>query len=271
VKTIIYSCKRTFGFKVLMALFTCLSFLMLFSCQKDESEQDYLMSLFASSNKEKPIAPSGKITDVDGNTYKTVKIGEQWWMAENLKTTKYNDGTVLPCLTVSEWVYPAFPAYGWYEDNEKLYKDKYAAYYNYYTIDYSNGKNICPDGWHVPTAAEWNILSDYLKNNGYGYGGIAENIAKSMAQKKGWEFSATEGTPGNDPQRNNSSSFSGVPTGYHNPYPMGTVGWYYKGQYCCWWQSDGISYHWQLDFYRPVLWSNWDDASYGFNIRCLKD
>jgi uncharacterized protein (TIGR02145 family) len=98
-------------------------------------------------------------TDKDGNIYKTVKIGSQVWMAENLKTTQYNDGTIIPKETdYNMWEGLTSGTYCWY-NNIETYKNTYGAHYNWYAL--SNGK-LCPTGWHVPTDSEWTILTDYL-------------------------------------------------------------------------------------------------------------
>ena len=89
------------------------------------------------------------VTDIDGNVYKTVKIGNQVWMAENLRTTKLNDGQPIPLVTENkEWSYRTTLGYCWYENDEAANNNIYGALYNWYTIE--TGK-VCPKGWHVPT------------------------------------------------------------------------------------------------------------------------
>ena len=98
--------------------------------------------------------------DIDGNSYKTIRIGDQLWMVENIKTTKYNDGTSIPNVTDdSEWENMNSDAYCWYDNNASLYKSTYGALYNWYAVD---TKKLCPIGWHIPSHAEWNTLVDYL-------------------------------------------------------------------------------------------------------------
>jgi len=100
------------------------------------------------------------VKDYDGNIYNTVIIGTQVWMKENLKTMKYNDGTSIPNVTDNAtWAALATPAYCWYKNDATSYKATYGALYNWYTVH--TGK-LCPAGWHVPSDAEWTILSDYL-------------------------------------------------------------------------------------------------------------
>jgi uncharacterized protein (TIGR02145 family) len=102
----------------------------------------------------------GTLSDIDGNVYKTIQIGSQTWMAENLKTTKFSDGTSIPNVTdLSVWDALTSPGYCWCLNNASTYKAVYGALYNWYTV---NTGKICPAGWHVPSYDEWNILSTFL-------------------------------------------------------------------------------------------------------------
>jgi len=104
------------------------------------------------------------VTDPDGNTYNTVTIGTQVWLKENLKTTKYNDGSLIPHEPNGwDWMGLTSPAYTWYEDDEEL-GSVYGALYNWYVVDpASNGnRNICPTGWHVPSNDEFKVLFEYV-------------------------------------------------------------------------------------------------------------
>jgi hypothetical protein len=99
--------------------------------------------------------------DIEGNKYQTIKIGNQEWMAENLKVTKYNDGSDIPLVTDgNEWAALATPAYCYYNNTTNTDSiKKWGALYNWYTV---NTKKLAPIGWHIPTDAEWNILKSYL-------------------------------------------------------------------------------------------------------------
>ena len=113
-----------------------------------------------------PFNP-GSVTDASGNIYPTVTIGTQVWMAENLRTTKYSDGTDIPVISDNAiWANDAAePKTCWFNNNATTYtENKFGALYNWYVIDPStNGnKNVCPSGWHVPDENEWNILIAYL-------------------------------------------------------------------------------------------------------------
>lgn len=103
---------------------------------------------------------NGAVTDKDGNSYTTVTIGTQVWFAENLKTTKDNDGTSIPLVTDGTvWKNLSNPAYCWYNNDATTNKNNFGFLYNWYTV--KTGK-LCPTGWHVPTDGEWTTLTTYL-------------------------------------------------------------------------------------------------------------
>jgi OOP family OmpA-OmpF porin len=102
------------------------------------------------------VKPTGALTDSDGNNYKIVKIGAQTWIAENLKTTKYNDNTPIPAVSDSaKWMETSTPAYCWFKNDVSKYKNPYGALYNWHAV--ATGK-LCPTGWHVPSDADWVAL-----------------------------------------------------------------------------------------------------------------
>ena len=95
------------------------------------------------------------VVDIDGNEYSTVVIGTQHWMAENLKVTKYRNGDNITHITNNSlWSSDTTGAYGDYEDNT-TYSDTYGRLYNWYAVDNSSGRYICPEGWHVPGQGDW--------------------------------------------------------------------------------------------------------------------
>jgi uncharacterized protein (TIGR02145 family) len=168
----------------------------------------------------KMIVNAGNLTDADGNVYQTVRIGNQVWMAENLRTTKYNDGTAIPKVTDdAAWSnifdsYLKTSAYCYYDNTVNVDSiKKFGALYNWYAVD---TKKLAPAGWHVPTNTEWDLLQNYLIANGYNWDGTTtENkVAKSLATKIGWHTDSTAGAIGCDLAKNNSSGFSAIGGGY---------------------------------------------------------
>ncbi len=162
------SLKRTRWFKVSVAFLICLLFLIFPSCQKDELEQGTVLNIDGLTYSALSIKDKlGMVKDIDGNWYRTVKIGEQWWMAENLKTTRFNDRTKIPLVTNSTaWGSLTTPGYCWYGNNSK-YKNTFGALYNWFVADAvsNGGKNLCPTGWHVPTDEECHQLVFFIDNN----------------------------------------------------------------------------------------------------------
>ena len=216
-------------------------------------------------------APSaGTVKDADGNKYNTVKIGNQVWMVENLKTTKYNNGTSIPNVAdVNHWVILETGAYCNYKNNESN-SEIYGRLYNWYAVE--TGK-LAPKGWHVPTDDDWTILENYLIANGYNYDGTKEGnkFAKSLASKTGWDYSEYEGTPGNLPQNNNSTGFKALPAGRRSVYD----GFNNIGEADVWWSStesnEGIPYNRFMNYQSDELYRSISGKGNGLSIRLVKD
>jgi uncharacterized protein (TIGR02145 family) len=206
------------------------------------------------------------VTDASGNTYPTVAIGTQVWMAENLRTTKYRDGSNIPVITDNaQWANnwnnkTTLPMMGWYKNEQKTYSDnKFGALYNWYAINpATNGnKNVCPTGWHVPTDAEWVILTNF-----FGGASVAGGKMKSTGTQH-WLSPNADAT--------NSSGWSGLPGGNRN-----CLGAFFGvSEYGFWWTStesdnDGA---WLRSLYYSYgdLNRSGDCKNYGFSVRCIKD
>ena len=110
------------------------------------------------------------IKDIDGNIYPTVTIGTQIWMAENLKTARFSNGDLIGTTTPATLVIEEedTPRYQWSYDGNESNVGEYGRMYTWYVA--ADKRNVCPSDWHVPTDAEWTVLTDYLIKNGYGYG-----------------------------------------------------------------------------------------------------
>jgi uncharacterized protein (TIGR02145 family) len=215
---------------------------------------------------------TGAVVDADGNIYRTVRYGSQVWTAENLRTSKYNDGTSIPLITDSAaWSALETPAYSFFGYTTDIAEQrKWGAFYNGYAI---NTGKLAPAGWHVPTDADWDSLENFLVSGGYDYDGTTDEnkIAKSMATNTGWLPSPDSGAIGNDTLGNNSSGFSGMPNGYCD-YAGET---YYRNWYAFWWTSSsqdsnfmklrGIYYH------TNGLKSSAFTKVYGLSVRLVRD
>jgi uncharacterized protein (TIGR02145 family) len=224
------------------------------------------------------------VKDVDSNLYKTVVIGTQTWMAENLKTTKYNDDTLIPyVIDNKEWACMKIPGYCWY-DNNLDNKTTYGALYNWYTV---NTNKLCPTGWHVPTDYEWSILEIYLQNNGYNFDGsidtdfntVSNNkIAKSLASVANWRASREKGAVGNTDYLDyrNKTGFAAIPGGWRL-----TIGEFsifnFIGTDGYWWSATeteaNISYAWYrcIEHSKSSMYGFGGSKNRGLSVRCIKD
>ncbi len=198
--------KERFFLVMIMALFLSL---MISSCNKDDNEPDnpFNGKTTAVFN---PDLNYGTMTDQDGNEYKTITIGTQTWMAENLRTTKYRDGSEIPNVTDNtKWVELATGAYCNY--NNTTSSDTIATYgrlYNWYAV--TDSRNIAPEGWHLPTETEWRILIDYLGGFGVAGGKMKETGATH------WDTPNTGAT--------NESGFTALPSGNRSDWRTTPIG-----------------------------------------------
>lgn len=208
-----------------------------------------------------PDLTYGSVIDIDGNTYKTIEIGTQTWMAENLKTTKYNDGKDIWNETDNKkWTQLTAGAYCWYNNDMETNKSVYGALYNGFTI---TTNKICPTGWHVPTFNEWSTLTSLS-------GG--RNSAGNKLKEAG-----TAHWFGPDSGADNSDGFSAIGGGYRNQ----TTGSFDKLAWDGRWWSTYSPF--QDRFGRYLVWSQemyhssgdmiyrTNDDRNGFSIRCLMD
>lgn len=233
-----------------------LSLLFLTSCSKE------------SDNNNTPPPNSGTtVTDIDGNVYHSVTIGTQVWMVENLKTTKYRDGTSIPKVIDNlQWMNLTTGAYSWY-NNDPANKDTYGALYNWFAV---NTKILAPTGWHIPTNAEWATLQNYVAANL----GTSGSVAKALAATTNWASSTDAGAVGNGLTKNNASGFTALPGGcridgsYNGSFN-------YIGLSGYWWSSSELNantaLHRGLQYSGSDVYSNNDYKNCGASVRCLRD
>lgn len=196
----------------------------------------------------------GSVTDIDGNTYRTIRVGDQEWMAENLRVTRYNDKNSIAHISDAlMWSGQSAPAWCWY-DNDRNYDAPYGKLYNWYAV--ATGK-LCPTGWHVPTMADWTILIDFL-------GG--ENKAGGKIKEVGlnhWQSPNTGAT--------NESSLTGLPGGTRDEN-----GTYVNiGSYGIWWSSTASSISVAncqiVSYFGEKIISSGNSKGFGNSVRCLRD
>ena len=215
-------------------------------------------------NDNNPEIPYGSMTDQAGNIYKTIEIGSQTWMAENLKTTKYNDNKDIPNVTGnSAWSNLTTPAYSWYDNDEAKNKPLYGALYNWFTV---NTGKLCPTGWHVPTDTEFKTLETYLGMSVAQADGISWRGTDQGTQLKnssGWK-AGENGT--------NISGFSALPGGYRFQQDGAFNN---KGELSYWWSSNESGptkgYYRRLDGSNAGAYRESAIKTAGKYIRCVKD
>jgi uncharacterized protein (TIGR02145 family) len=197
---------------------------------------------------------TNSLKDIDGNVYKTVTVGSQVWMASDLKTTRYNDGTPIPLVTdYDAWAVLSTPAYSWY-NNEITNRESYGALYNYFAV---NTNKLCPKGWHVPSDEEWTTLRTNL-------GGLL--LAGGKLKEEGtvhWKSPNASAT--------NESGFTALPGGFRSY----NGSFNYMGISGYWWSSTTSSpstvYFWNLRYKYGYVYKSVSNMTNGFCIRCMMD
>lgn len=212
----------------------------------------------------------GTINDVDGNTYNIVQIGNQCWMAQDLRTTHYADGTAISAggdnTSTTIGYYYTYPY-----SNRRLYNWKAVMRNSYSSSANPSGvQGICPTGWHVPSDAEWTHLENYVGSQSqYICNGNPSYIAKALAATSGWYNSGETCDVGNNQSSNNATGFSAVPTGgcYGLTFSGGGTGAFF-------WSSTSTSseaYCRVLDFAYPHVDRSTENKEVGLSVRCLHD
>ena len=222
---------------------------------------------------------SGSITDQDGNTYDYLTYGDQVWTVENAEMVTYRDGTPIPQETdPTQWESLTTGAWCYYDNDSTKPK-----LYNWYAVvgihdadsssDPSLRKEFAPEGWHVPSDAEWTTLEEHLIANSYNYDGTTtgNKIAKSMASTTVWNSSTDTGAIGNDQSLNNSSGFNVFPEGYR--INIGSFG--NEGYYAVFWSSAETNANSAWSRSLNYDYSNLDRNYYykqnGFSVRFVRD
>jgi len=198
----------------------------------------------------------GQVTDIEGNVYKTVGIGSQIWMSENLKTATFNDNSSIPIiLNDSIWGHLKSPGYCWYNNDSSINKRIYGALYNFFVIETGL---LCPTGWHVPDESEWNTLESFLGGNKVAAGKLKDYytsfwIEPNPCLTNNYDFKSL---PGGE-RLNISGRFSGI------------------GENGNWWtntsESDYHAYSRSMTHESTVLYRYLTNKKRGNNVRCVKD
>ncbi|PID93538.1 MAG: hypothetical protein CSA95_07190 [Bacteroidetes bacterium] len=227
---------------------------------------------------ENPACPF-TVTDVDGNSYRTVLIGDHCWMQENLRVTHYPNGDAIPYIT-DNGAWAALEdnnmadAYCYYGDNPNT---EYGALYSYaaaiadnWTRDNADGQGICPDGWHLPTDAEWKVLEGNVDTK-YPVGGLVWDDEGWRGYDAGAHLKSTTGW-NNGGNGDNSSGFTALASGYRG---YGSGGSFFAGENGYWWLAEEVSdrrarYRRLFHENRTVYRYHYQMSS-GFSVRCVRD
>ncbi len=212
------------------------------------------------------------VEDIEHTVYNTVQIGNQCWMAENIKTRTYQNGAIIPNVTdPDEWKFLLSGAYVWY-DNDLAWKEPYGALYNWFAAVDPNG--LCPEGWHLPYSSEWNVLANFIGGAG-APNGQKLRTCRQDASPLGGECNTSD-----HPRWENTNNsvfgtddygFTALPAGFR----LGLGQFDALGFYGAWWSSEEYDYWFSWGrsmFYDLGSFGEWYDyKTAGRSVRCLKD
>ena len=228
----------------------------------------FLVASLSSCKKEDIKQPeTGMVTDKEGNVYKTVKIGNQWWMAENLKTVHYNDGTLIAQIEGR--------AAMWSKDTAGAYcSGAYGVLYNWYAI-HTAQHEVAPEGWHIPSDEDWKELEVFLGMSASdaercNWRGTNQGDKLKATGTDNWIYFAEDPTV----WATNETGFTALPGncrlfngGAGFPIGAGYTGF--------WWSStekgNGESYYRHLDYKKSGVFRYYGPKNYGFSVRCVKN
>jgi uncharacterized protein (TIGR02145 family) len=233
--------------RISLIVVCALLLVLAFSCKKEDGDPD-------------------TVTDIDGNVYHTITIGTRVWFKDNLKTTKFKDGSQIPLVTEqAAWTTLTNPGYCWF-DNNTSNKTTYGGLYNGYAV--KDARGLCPTGWHVATDADWSDMEmafglPQAQASIEGNRGVTENVGGHLKDLQHWDAPNS----GAD----NSSDFSAFGTGYRRP--TGEFEWF--RQWTGYYTSTGLDAD---HLFRRYLGYDFTGVSrgnyslhYGYSIRCVKD
>lgn len=221
------------------------------------------------------------VTDYDGNTYTTLQLGSQCWFQQNLRTTHYSDGTP---ITISSSNFSETIPYCYCPSNDTSYVHGHGAYgylYNWAAVLHgafptnatpSGLQGPCPNGWHIPSQAEWTIFLNYVGNQPeYQCNDNNMSVEKALASTTGWQNSTVPCSVGNEQEKNNRSGFCAYPARYASPqtiFPVGLSAIFWS----CTQVSSEYSSYFPLGYNESVPHINSDhNHAFAYSIRCLKN
>jgi uncharacterized protein (TIGR02145 family) len=214
------------------------------------------------------IGDTGNVTDIEGNVYRTVRIGNQWWMAENLKTIFYQNGdTITDGSTVGDYSLELEPKYWFSYDDDLAEVDTFGRLYTWYVA--TDSRNVCPQGWHVPSDSAWNVMQISLGMSVEDANLICDdyNTIGGILKDTGTLVWQTPNTGATD-----EYGFTALPAGYRRRYYKDFE---YKGEYACFWSTSAMdaenAWYRHLFHDKASICRTANLKNYGFSIRCVKD
>ncbi len=203
----------------------------------------------------------GTMTDIDGNIYQTVRIGNQEWMAENLKVTHYNNQAAIPNVSnYAQWTELTTGAFSWYDNDFETFGQYYGALYNWFAL--TDSSSLCPDGWHIPSIGEWDTLCSHLGGASVAGGKLKSGLT-AWHEHPYWNPPNYFGT--------NESGFSAFPGGFRSSFggffsDLGPSGY--------WWSStpdeETIAGIWLSTHFAGAYYELYRKNS-GVSVRCVRD
>ena len=257
-------------------------------CVRDEDNGDgggnsNLNACSVSSVNANETGSGGQITalkDYDNNSYRVVQIGSQCWMKDNLRTKHYADGGNISQGSNSMFSLTTNISYYFYPDGNSSNASQYGLLYNWKaairnlsnasTANPSGVQGICPNGWHLPSEAEYTQLTEYVQSqNEYACNpSYANYVASAFASNEGWQASPIECAPGYNMSSNNATGFNAIPAGQWAQDPSGI------GQYASYWGASGDSstaYSWNLLMNHPYPVVSYDMSEWAYAVRCVRN
>jgi len=223
----------------------------------------------------------GELTDYDGNTYQTLKIGSQCWMKENLRTTHYanggsislgpSDNNFMGCRYYPNGKSSSVSMYGYLYDWKAVMRFSSSS-----SANPSGVQGVCPNGWHVPSSSEWEQLTDYVSSQSqYVCGDYSSHIAKSLSSFIGWESCSTICGVGYTPGSNNATGFSALPAGGYYNFVNGDNEYRDFGKEVNFWSSkesdSDIAVILHFYYGDTSVKREYSIKKNGFSVRCLRD
>ena len=221
------------------------------------------------------------VMDVDGNVYRTIKIGNKLWTIDNLRTTRLNDGAPIPNITTDNikfadgvsGVLRTTPAFSWH-NNLSYNKFIFGGLYNWYALETNK---LAPKGWRVATKEDWSELENYLAANGYNFDdtkstdGSVTKIIKALASDNYWNSSTPNGSVGNDIKANNKSGLAILPSGYRDGDVWGVIG-NYAGYWTASMYDNSLANSRNIGVADTgIVQTRTDAKQMAYSVRCVKE